>query len=180
MPFEKKETTIPGCFELIPKVHSDERGFLVKSFHEREFHDMGLATDFKEEFYSISKKGVLRGLHFQHPPANHIKLVSCLRGHVLDAVLDLRTASGSYGRSILLDLSEDIERILYIPSGCAHGFYSLTNGSLMLYRTTTVHSPDLDAGILWNSAGIKWPDISPVLSPRDLSFPVFSGFKSPF
>ncbi len=180
MSFIKKDTPVSGCFELLPKVHKDKRGTFVKIFHAPGFKKLGLEGTFTEEFYSVSSKGVLRGLHFQAPPAAHIKLVCCLEGEVLDAVLDLRKRSRTYGKAFTIKLNAEKSNMLYIPKGCAHGFYSLSANSLMLYRTSTVHSVENDAGILWNSAGIKWPARKPVISPRDAAFPELGDFKSPF
>lgn len=180
MSFIKNHTPIPGCFELLPKVHKDKRGTFVKTFHEPAFKKLGLHAAFPEEFYSVSGKGVLRGLHFQAPPEDQVKLVCCLEGEVLDAVLDLRKKSGTYGKAFTLKLNAKKGNMLYIPRGCAHGFYSLSAKSLMLYKTSTVHSVEKDAGILWNSAGIKWPCKKPLISPRDAAFPALKDFKSPF
>lgn len=180
MSFIKNNTPLPGCFELVPKIHKDKRGSFVKILHAPAFKKLGLAADFKEEYYSVSKKGVLRGLHFQTPPQDHTKLVCCLKGEVLDAVLDLRRKSATYGKHFTLKLDAKKSNMLYIPKGCAHGFYSLSANSLMLYRTSTVHSVENDAGILWNSAGIKWPAGKPLISPRDAAFPALRDFKSPF
>ncbi len=178
MNFVKKPTPIPGCFELQPAVRKDARGAFVKVFHSPEFRKLGLETDFREEYYSVSKKGVLRGLHFQEPPADHEKVVCCPVGEVLDAVLDLRASSG-YGRSFTLELSAEKGNMLYIPRGCAHGFFALSR-SVMLYRTGTVHSPEHDAGVLWSSAGIKWPSRKPLISDRDAAFAPLAGFRTPF
>lgn len=179
MNFVKKDTLIPGCYEIVSVVRKDDRGFFVKTFHAPEFKALGLKTDFPEEFYSFSRKGVLRGLHFQRPPAAHAKLVCCQAGEVLDAVLDLRKKSPAFGRSFTLKLSPERGNMLYIPAGCAHGFYAL-KASLMLYKTSTVHSPENDAGILWDSAGIKWSCRKPLISARDAAFPGLAGYKTPF
>ncbi|MCX5791136.1 MAG: dTDP-4-dehydrorhamnose 3,5-epimerase family protein [Elusimicrobia bacterium] len=180
MSFIKRETPIPGCFELLPAIRRDSRGMFIKIFHAGQFREFGLATDFKEEYYSVSKKGVLRGLHFQDPPAALSKLVFCVEGDILDAVLDLRTGSGTYGRAFTIKLSTRKANMLYIPKGCAHGFFALSRRVVMLYKTSAVYSPEHDKGILWNSAGIKWPCKNPILSPRDRSFPEFRNLASPF
>lgn len=177
MPFEIKETVIPGCFELIPKVHSDARGLFIKTFHSGEFGSLGLETSFSEEFYSVSRKGVLRGLHYQKPPADYIKTVTCVHGSVLDAVLDLRKDSPSFGRHAVFTLDAARPAVIYIPKGVAHGFYSLSDHAIMAYATSAVHSPEHDAGILWNSAGIPWPDPSPAISPRDAAFETFDQYR---
>lgn len=168
------KTAIPGCFELIPRVHTDERGTFVKTFHEPEFKTLGLETEFKEEYFSVSKKGVLRGLHFQKPPHDHVKMVYCVEGRVFDAVLDLRRNSSTYGQYASFELSAEKANMLYLPKGVAHGFYALDERVIMMYKVSTVYSKDHDSGVLWHSAGIKWPSVSPIISPRDASFPAFS------
>lgn len=180
MNFSKKGTPIPGCFEIIPKIRKDSRGVFIKIFHDGEFSRLGLDTDFKEAYYSVSKKGVLRGLHFQTPPADICKLVYCVEGEILDAVLDLRKKSPTFGKSFTVSLNARTANMLFIPKGCAHGFYTVSRRVVMLYHTSGVYSPANDAGLLWNSAGIKWPCRRPVLSPRDSAFPPLSDFKSPF
>jgi dTDP-4-dehydrorhamnose 3,5-epimerase len=173
MIFTRTETAIPGCFELQPRKLDDARGSFVKTFHCTAFAELGLATDWREEYYSVSGKGVLRGLHFQAPPHDHAKLVYCVSGSVLDAVLDMRTGSPSYGCHALLELSAEKANMLYIPKGLAHGFYTLSDKATMMYKVTTVYAPAADSGVLWSSAGIPWPDTSPLISERDSSFPLF-------
>ena len=180
MNFTKNETLIPGCFEIRPVVRADERGRFVKTFHEPDFRELGLETGFKEEYYSVSGKGVLRGLHFQRPPMDHVKLVYCVRGKVFDAVLDLRKDSPAYGKHAAVELSAEKANMLYLPRGVAHGFYTLTEDAVMMYKVTTVYSPEHDCGILWNSAGIPWPDSSPNISSRDSSFTNFNDFETFF
>lgn len=178
MPFEKRETAIPGCFELIPRVHSDERGLFVKTFHDEEFRALGLETDFREEYYSVSKKGVLRGLHFQKPPHDHAKVAYCARGRVFDAVLDLRRDSPSFGRYFCSELGAEKANMIYIPKGCAHGFYALSDAAALFYKVTSVYSPGSDSGILWNSAGIPWPGRNPLLSDRDANFETLDQYRA--
>ena len=180
MNFIKKNTPIPGCFELVPVIRRDSRGVFVKIFHEPEFRKLKLKTEFREAYYSVSKKGVLRGLHFQAPPDEISKLVYIVEGEILDAVLDLRRRSKTYGRSFTVRLDAKKANMLYIPEGCAHGFCTISRRAVMLYHTSGVYSPKNDGGILWNSAGIKWPRKNPVLSPRDKGFRPFKDFKSPF
>jgi dTDP-4-dehydrorhamnose 3,5-epimerase len=175
-----KQTNIPGCLELVLKPFKDERGTFVKTFRQDLFAEQGLTTLFAEEYYSISQHGVLRGLHFQSPPMDHIKVVYCISGAVLDAVLDLRKGSPTYGRYELFELNAEKANMLYIPAGLAHGFYVTSNHAVMLYKVTTVYSPQLDAGIRWDSAGIPWPDTHPIISARDRDLPLLADFASPF
>lgn len=180
MNFIKKNTAIPGCYEILPTLRKDARGVFIKIFHAPEFKQLGLDCEFREEFYSVSKKGVLRGLHFQTPPAAISKLVFCVEGDILDVVVDLRKKSKAYGKALTMKLSTRSANMLYIPKGCAHGFYALSKKVVMLYKTSGVYSPAHDAGILWSSVDVEWPSKSPAISPRDASFPSFTDFKSPF
>ncbi len=158
----------------------DERGVFVKTFHEKTFRELGLETSFPEEYYSVSRKKVLRGLHFQVPPHQHTKLVYCVAGSVFDAVLDLREHSHTYGKYETFELDEDSANALYVPPGLAHGFYALSEKAIMLYKVSTAYSPEHDTGILWNSIDIPWPDTDPVISERDRQLAEFDKFVSPF
>ena len=177
---EVNELNNSGCFELLPDIYNDNRGLFVKTFQKNIFRDFGLEFDFEEEYYSCSKKGVLRGLHFQLPPHEHSKLVYCIEGNVFDAVVDLRINSMTYGEYVTVELSAKKANMLYVPPGLAHGFYVLSKRATMVYKVSTVYSPKYDTGILWNSTGIPWPDKNPIISKRDSQFLKFEQFKSPF
>ena len=161
------KTPIEGCYELQPRVFKDDRGKLVKTFHEEMFTSNRLATNFAEEYYSVSEQKVLRGLHFQLPPFDHIKCVTCLEGKIFDVVVDLRKNSATYKKHFALELDSEKGNMLYIPKGLAHGFYVLSEKAIFLNRTTTVYAPESDAGIHWNSCGIEWPDKNPIVSEKD-------------
>ena len=175
-----KKTNLKDLFVIHPFSHADDRGKFVKTFNFDDYTKSGLNTVFQEEYFSVSKKGVLRGMHFQAPPFEHNKLVYCIYGSVLDVVLDLRKSSGTYGRHEKFHLNEDETTILYIPSGLAHGFYSLEDNSILVYKTSTVYNFDHDMGIKWDSAKISWPDNDPLISDRDNDFQNFADFDSPF
>ena len=177
---ELNESRIPGCFELRPKVFNDERGTFVKTFHFDVFIEMGLQTKWAEEYYSISRKGVLRGLHFQLPPHDHEKLVYCVAGKVEDVVVDLRCGSPTYGQCVMFELSSEVANMVYIPRGFAHGFYTISDTATMMYKVSTVYAPEYDAGIHWNSVDFAWPDNNPILSKRDSEFPPITSYSSPF
>ena len=180
MGFEIFKTGIPGCFELLPVVHKDPRGAFVKTFHSEEFKAHGLETDFKEDYYSVSGKNVLRGLHYQKPPHDHVKLVYCVSGTVFDAVLDLRRGSPTFGKHSVIELNAEKANMLYIPKGMAHGFYTLSETAVMLYKVSSLYSPASDRGILWNSAGIPWPVKAPVISARDSGLMEFKDYDGCF
>jgi dTDP-4-dehydrorhamnose 3,5-epimerase len=119
-------------------------------------------------------------MHFQTPPHDHAKIVNCVSGRVLDVVLDLRKNSQSYGKAIGKELTASNETTLFIPRGCAHGFYSYEDNSIICYVVETNHNKDSDKGDLWNSFGFKWPSEQAILSDRDLQFPTLQEFENPF
>ena len=140
----------------------------------------GLETKFTEEYYSVSHKNVVRGMHFQLPPMDHVKMVYCVEGEVMDAVVDLRVGSPTYGQYVLFELSAEKANSIYIPKGMAHGFCAMSEQAIMVYKVSTSYSPANDAGILWNSVGIPWPSSKVIMSARDESFLPLDKFASPF
>lgn len=163
-----------------PFLFRDERGTFVKTFHKDQFTETGLELSTAEEFYSTSKKNVIRGFHFQVPPYSHKKLIYCTYGRVLDVVVDLRINSPTYGICKEIELSASNNFIIYIGVGFGHAFLSLEEMSCLVYKTDCMHAPDYDFGLLWNSFDYKWPTENPQISVRDSEFIPFSQFKSPF
>lgn len=178
--FELTSAVLAGCFEIRPRVHVDARGSFVKVFHRDLFRAHGLETDFAEEYYSQSRRGVVRGMHFQVPPADHVKVVYCVHGEVFDVLLDLRVGSPSYGKVASFRLSAEQGNYLYIPKGVAHGFCAISETAIMVYKVGTVHDPEHEAGVRWDSIGIEWPVADPIVSERDARLPRLADFKSPF
>lgn len=177
---EKLSTPIPGCYVLQPRVLQDDRGRLVKVYHEETFAQLGLRTDFPETYYSTSQQGVLRGLHFQVPPHEHVKCVTCVQGRIFDAVVDLRVDSPTYGQHFTIELDAALGNMLYVPAGLAHGFYVLSETAIFLNRTTSMYHGASDGGIHWESCGIEWPNKQPITSPKDQQMPTLAQFDSPF
>lgn len=177
---EIRPTLIQGCYEIQPRLIDDERGRFVKIFHSEEFERNNLATHFVEEFYSISKRGVVRGLHFQVPPKEHKKVVYCVQGEVFDVVLDLRKGSPTYGMTETFTLSVDKGNYIYIAEGLAHGFCAVSDMAVLVYKVTSTYSAQHDSGILWSSINVDWPVRNPLLSARDTLFPKLGEFISPF
>jgi dTDP-4-dehydrorhamnose 3,5-epimerase len=175
-----EETGLPGCYLVRPTRFEDQRGTFAKTFHAPSFAAAGLRVDWREDYYSSSRRGVLRGMHFQTLPAAHAKLVYCVAGAVRDAVLDLRQGSPSFGKHRSFELTEANAVGLYIPSGCAHGFLATSDNAIMYYKVTSVHAPEQDRGLLWDSFGCDWGVADPVVSRRDQRHPHFEGFVSPF
>lgn len=175
-----EKTCIEGCYEIIPASTKDERGSFIKTVIPSFFKAHQLEYNFKEQYYSISSKRVLRGLHFQLPPKEHTKLVCCVSGTVMDVVVDVRKGSPTYGQYSIFILESDKANMVYIPHGLAHGFYVLSEQAIVLCHMTTVFSPAHDSGIRWNSLSIPWPDDNPILSKKDRELPALSDLVSPF
>ena len=175
-----EKTRLSGCYRIAPARSTDERGAFFKIYHELKFKEWGLETQFRETYYTASKQNVLRGLHFQVPPMQHVKLVACIAGSVVDVVLDIRRGSPTYGEHEMFEMDSERGDMIYVPRGFAHGFYVKSQSALMLYMVSEVHAPTCDAGILWNSARITWPCTSPIVSSRDSTFSAFTEFVTPF
>lgn len=157
----------------------DQRGMFVKTFNVEIFKSLGIFFDIQEEFFSESKLGVIRGMHFQLPPHQHKKLVYCQAGAVLDVLLDLRKGS-NYGAAKSFEISAENKNIIYIPEGVAHGFKSLSANATMIYKTSTIHIPSADFGIKWDSFGFNWGNGNFTISERDQRHVSFGEFHSPF
>ena len=178
--FTVHETSLAGLKLIQPRIFTDLRGTFVKTFHAGLFEQLGMEFQPREEFFSVSHRNVVRGMHFQSPPAAHAKLVYCVAGRVLDVVVDLRKSSPTFGRCASRELSAANREMFFISVGFAHGFLSLEDGSVMVYQTSTMHAPECDAGILWNSFGFDWGMADPVINERDQKFPRLDEFVSPF
>ncbi len=153
-----KETSIEGVFIIEPTVFEDERGYFMETYHAGEFKEAGLDLNFVQDNQSKSKKGVLRGLHFQYTQPQG-KLVRVIKGEVFDVGVDLRKDSPTYGRWEGVLLSEENKKQFYIPEGFAHGFLVLSEEAEFTYKCTNFYKGDDEGGILWNDPeiGIEWP-----------------------
>lgn len=164
------KTLLSGVHEIENVVFSDDRGSFVKTFNADVFIDYGLNFEFKESFYSVSKKDVIRGMHFQMPPMDHEKLVYVISGEILDVVVDVREGSPTYGQYITIELNDLNCKSIYIEKGFAHGFLTKSESATVCYMTTSVYSKDHDTGIKWDSFGFDWNVNDPVVSARDAGF----------
>ena len=173
-------TRLSGCFQLHGKTMQDARGSFRKIYQREVFKSHGLNLDWREQYFSTSLKGVIRGMHFQTPPYDHIKLVYCTAGEVLDVVVDLRMGSPTYGEYEQIVLSDVKSNAIYIPSGLAHGFCVLSETATMVYNVSTEYVPLCDSGIRWNSFGVLWPAGAHIISDRDKNFLGINEFFSPF
>ena len=161
---------IPGAYKIILKEHLDIRGGFIKTFNSEVFEENSLNSVWSESYFSISKKNVIRGMHFQEKPYDQYKLISCMRGQVLDVSLDLRKNSKMYKKHITMNISSEKPELIYLPPGVAHGFMAVEDDSLTFYNTSSIYSPEHDKGIYWNSIGFDWPVDNPITSSRDNEF----------
>lgn len=177
----KIDTEINGCFKITSFSSRDQRGTFVKHYQKEIFSDLKINLDITESYYSVSHRHVLRGLHFQRPPFEHHKLVSCIKGHVVDVTLDLRIGSPSFGYCAQVTLDDNDYSSIYVPAGVAHGFYVTSETAILLYNVTSSYHPESDSGIAWNSISMRWPvESEPIVSERDARFVGFQDFRSPF
>lgn len=174
------KTAFEGLLVLQTVNFQDNRGYFQKLFNFNFFKEHDLDCDFKEFYYSVSNKHVIRGMHFQTPPADHTKVVYVSKGRIRDVVVDLRKSQPTYGKCFTIELNANDGKYLYIPKGFAHGFCSLEDGSICNYAQTSCYNRDNDCGIDSQSIDFDWHVESPILSDRDLTFPKFSEFDSPF
>jgi len=173
------ETELEGVYIIENFVFFDERGGFVKTFNDQLFKSYDINFEPKEIYYSISKKNVIRGMHFQTPPFEHAKIIYLTSGKILDVILDIRKNSKTYGKTMSVEL-EAHKNSIYIPIGFAHGFKSLCDKTIVVYNQTSCYSKKHDDGILWSSFGFDWEIKSPILTQRDKQFIPFNKFNSPF
>lgn len=171
-----EETDIGGVYKITNDHFTDDRGSLTKTFTKQTFLENGLPTEFPETFFSVSKKGVIRGMHFQTPPTICGKLVYVTFGSILDVILDIRPDSDTYGKYIKVELSKDNHTAIYIPEGCAHGFLAKEN-SCTMYMQTKMRDANYEGGISYNSFGMDWGIENPTLSERDQTLPTLEEYK---
>jgi dTDP-4-dehydrorhamnose 3,5-epimerase len=176
----KNETGFDGLYLLETNNFTDNRGSFQKLFNFDFFSENNLDTDFKEFYYSVSAKNVIRGMHFQLPPFDHTKLVYVSKGSILDLVVDLRKQSKTYNQFFSIQLNDLDAYYLYIPKGFAHGFLSLEDGTVANYAQTSCYNKDADCGITYNSFGFDWKIENPIISDRDLTLQTLETFISVF
>lgn len=173
MPFRLSRQSIPDVVLIEGPRFSDDRGFFQETYRLSEFATGSIPAPFTQLSHSRSKRGVLRGLHYQKRPKAQAKLISVVRGEIFDVVVDIRRGSPAYGDWVSAVLSDSSRGILYIPEGFAHGFCVLSDEADIMYALTAEHDPALDRGILWSDPriGISWPVRHPILSDKDAALP---------
>lgn len=172
-------TDIEGVFVIEPRVFNDARGYFFEAWKQEEFNEHVGEVNFIQDNESKSSFGVLRGLHYQKGELSQAKLVRVIKGKVLDVAVDIRKSSPTFGKHVMVELSEDNKRQLFIPRGFAHGFLVLSDEAVFTYKVDNPYAPQAEAGIRWNDPelAIEWPiDPAQVLtSEKDLKQPLLKG-----
>jgi dTDP-4-dehydrorhamnose 3,5-epimerase len=169
-------TPLDGAYTIDLERKGDERGFFARVFCEKEFAAEGLETRFVQVNNSLSAdKGTLRGMHYQLPPSQEVKVVRCIRGALWDAILDLRPDSPTFGRWFGAELSAENRRMMYVPRGFAHGFLTLEPDTEAFYLASEFYAPDRERGVRWNDPkfAVEWPAQPAVISDKDAALPDF-------
>ncbi|MCR4336253.1 MAG: dTDP-4-dehydrorhamnose 3,5-epimerase [Candidatus Omnitrophica bacterium] len=182
MSFHFQKLDIPDLALIKPEIFEDERGFFIETYKRSDFLAANIQSEFIQDNHSKSIGKVLRGLHFQLPPHVQAKLVRCTRGEIFDVAVDLRRGSPTYGKHCSVVLSEENKKMLYVPVGFAHGFFTLSHTTEVCYKVSALYRAESERGIMWNDQdlNIPWPESHPVLSQRDQQWPVLKDFDSPF
>jgi dTDP-4-dehydrorhamnose 3,5-epimerase len=171
------KTEIEGVYIIEPKVFNDARGYFMEAWKQQEFNEHVGKVDFIQDNESKSSFGVLRGLHYQKGDLSQSKLVRVIKGKVLDVAVDIRKSSPTFGKYVMVELSEENKRQFFIPRGFAHGFLVLSEEAIFTYKVDNPYAPQAEAGIRWNDPdlAIEWPiDFSEVqTSEKDLKQPLF-------
>ena len=173
---------IEGLLLIKPAVFSDERGLFYETYSSNKYNAHGIPSSFAQDNESISKKNVLRGLHFQLPPHDQGKLVRVIKGAAIDVAVDIRKQSPTYGKYIMVELTEENKHQFWIPSGFAHGFLSLADETIFSYKCTNLYNRESESGLLWNDKdlNIQWNIENPIVSEKDIQLAPFNSFNSPF
>lgn len=179
---EIKHVEIPGLLIIQPQVFSDSRGYFFESYNKIKLEEQGFDYDFIQDNQSMSSKGTLRGLHFQNPPYEQGKLISVIKGSVLDVAVDIRKKSPFFGKYFSIKLDEHNKTMLWIPPGFAHGFLACEDHTIFVYKCTQVYNKESEGSLLWNDPdlNIKWNIKDPVISAKDSKAPLFKDLISFF
>ena len=182
MPF--MQTSIPDLLVFEPKVFEDNRGYFFESFNRQTFKAEGIDINFVQDNQSLSKYGVIRGLHYQLQPHPQVKLIRVLLGRILDVAVDIRKGSPTFGKSFSIELSAENKKQLFIPAGFAHGFSVLSEHAEVLYKCDSFYNRESEAGILYNdiSLNIDWriPGGKEIISEKDRRLPLFAECQNNF
>lgn len=175
-------TFIEGLKIIQPTVFNDARGYFYEPYNRKTYAEAGIAEEFVQDNQSFSQKGVIRGLHFQNPPHAQAKLLRILQGSIWDVVVDIRTSSPTYGKYFGIELSAENKTIFYVPRGFAHGFLTLEDNTLLLYKCSDFYNKASEESLVWNDpdVSIPWNISNPILSEKDLKGKTLKELKSRF
>ncbi len=183
MPFAfRPNARIPAVVVVEPQVMGDERGWFMETYKQSQFAQHGIGPFAQDNHSRSAERGILRGLHYQLPPAAQGKLVRCVVGEIFDVAVDMRVGSATYGQWVGETLTEANRRMLWVPPGFAHGFQTLSDGAQVQYKVTAEYSREHERGVAWNdpAVGILWPIATPSLLPRDAQAPRLAAAENPF
>lgn len=175
-----KETELQGAFIIDLQPHADDRGFFARGFCQEEFATHGLKPVVAQANFTFNtKSGTLRGMHFQCPPAAETKLVRCMRGGILDIIVDLRPESPTYLKHVSVELTEDNLRALYVPERFAHGYQTLADNTVTSYQVGEFYTPNAEGGLLYDdpALGLKWPLPISAISEKDCAFQPYTNVE---
>ena len=176
-----EDTPIAGLRIVTPRRFGDPRGFFSETWSSRAFEAVAPGARFVQDNHSLSlRAGTIRGLHYQSPPHAQGKLVHCVRGSIWDAAVDVRIGSPTFGNWFGIELSADNGRQLWIPEGFLHGFITLVPNVEVIYKCTAFYEQKADGAVKWDSCGVDWPPLKPILSDKDFSAQRFENWSSPF
>jgi dTDP-4-dehydrorhamnose 3,5-epimerase len=175
-------TPIEGLLIIQPQIFEDPRGYFYESYNKQKFTEAGIDFEFIQDNQSLSQKGIIRGLHFQAPPFEQGKLVRVIQGAVNDVVVDIRKNSKTFGQHFSINLTAENRTMFFIPPGFAHGFETLEDDTVFLYKCTNVYNKESEGGLLWNDPflNISWQNNDPLISDKDKILPTFENLISPF
>lgn len=172
------ETSLPGVILIEPMIFQDDRGFFMETFHSEKYKDIGIAKPFLQDNHSHSRRGTLRGLHYQlkNPQG---KLVFAVKGEIFDVAVDIRRGSADFGKWTGNLISAENKRQLYVPEGYAHGFCVLSETADVMYKCTDLYAPGDEYGVYWrdDAIGIQWPLADPILSKKDSEYPMLKNIE---
>lgn len=172
---DAEKTLIDGAVILTPKIFGDNRGWFAESYSKRTLEEIGIKDDFIQDNRSFSaEKGTLRGLHCQTEPMAQAKLITCLKGEIMDIAVDIRKGSPTYMKWVSVILNEENKKMFYIPEGCLHGFVTLTDNVEVMYKVNNFYSPENDRSVRFDdpALGVEWGVANPVLSLKDANAPL--------
>ncbi len=171
----RQPSELPGVKVVVAKSFPDERGFLLQSWVKDDLEAAGIPSEFKQAIQTHSKRGVVRGLHFQWAPPMG-KYVRCIHGAIIDVVVDVRHGSPTLGDHVAVELTGRNHKVIWVPPGFAHGTFALEDDSIVLYECTAAHGQGGEGGICWDdpALGITWPDLPPIVSEKDGKAPTLA------